>query len=81
MNTPEIFDTKVTHLGRGIYGCRIIMIKDQSVVVETRVTKNQISDAIFTMLRTLDKMGYMSPMAHATRQRQNGRVISVKFIW
>lgn len=79
--TPEIFKTKVTRLRPGLYGCRVLFIKDDSVFAELRVPKDQIGNALFTILRTADKLGYDSPMAHATRRRQKGRIANARFHW
>ena len=77
----EIFSTKVTRLGNGTYGCRLF--KEGELVCEVR-TKNrmEIQPAIKDMLRTFDKMGYASNMAHASRMRNNNMPVnSNKFIW
>lgn len=65
----EIFYTKTTPVGKGLYGCRIYRIDNDACVVEMRVPKILISDAFRDMFRTLDKLGYNSPMAHASRMR------------
>lgn len=72
--------TKTTHLGRGVYGCRI-WYKGE-LCCETRVEKTRISSAFKGMLRMLDKCGYESPMASASRHRNNHMPISkAKMIW
>jgi hypothetical protein len=78
---PEIFKTKVTRLRPGLYGCRVLFAEDDTVFAELRVPKNQIGDAFFDILRTADKLGYDSPMAHATRRRQKGRVTGTRYFW
>ena len=77
----EILQTKVTKRKKGLYGCRIIHAITQKPIVELRVAKNQISDAFFDMLRTLDKLGYDSKMARSSRHRQKGKCVSSKYIW
>lgn len=80
--TPEIFTTKVTRLGNGLYGCRIIDLKTNNWIVEARVPKRHIGGAIKTLLRSFDKMGYPSPMAHASRFRSSTQYYTnFKFIW
>lgn len=81
MDAVEIFDTKVTRLGNGLYGCRVINIDTQQPIVELRVTRTDISNAFFDMFRTLDKLGYPSPMAHASRHRGKGVSPTAKYIW
>ena len=77
----EIFTTKVTRLKPDLYGCRVLFIADGSLFAELRVPKCQIGDAFFDILRTADKLGYISPMAQATRKRHKGKVTSAKYIW
>ncbi|WEM34409.1 hypothetical protein [Xanthomonas phage X1] len=77
----ETLETKVTRLGNGLYGCRIIRSADKKPIVELRVEKSQIRNAMFDMLRTLDKLGYDSPMAHASRHRGKACVTDSKYIW
>lgn len=69
MAHPEIFYTKVTHLGKGIYGCRVYKKETNLPIVEIRVCKALIGSAFRSMLRMLDKCGWVSPMAHAARHR------------
>ncbi len=77
----ERLRTKVTYLGKGLYGCRVIDdIKDE-VIVETRVVKSEIRHAIFDMLRTLSKGGVDSKMADASRKRGKARCTNAKYIW
>lgn len=77
----EILGTKVTRLGNGLYGCRVISLKTGKPILELRVSKDHISDAFYDMLRTLDKLGYFSPMAKASRHRGKGKVTTAKYIW
>lgn len=77
----ETLTTKVTYLGNGLYGCRIIRLANNKPIVETRVPKSEIGDAIHDMLRMLDKIGFDSPMAHASRHRGKASVVNAKFIW
>lgn len=81
--TDEIFETQVNYLGKGLYGCRVFY-KHQldKPICELRVTKSQISTAFYDMFRTLDKLGYMSPMAHASRSRDKFHPqLKSKYIW
>lgn len=78
----ETLTTKVTRLKAGLYGCRVLRIEDMSIICEMRVKKSQIGDAFYSIFRTLDKLGYMSPMASASRDRQKGRcLVGVSFLW
>ena len=79
--SPEIFTTRVTYLGKNLYGCRVVFIADGSLFAELRVSKREIGNAIYDILRTADKMGYCSPMASATRKRGKGRTTQSKYIW
>lgn len=81
MSKQEIFKTKVTYLGNGLYGCRVIKLVDNKPIVEMRVPKGQIADAIHDMLRMLHKCGWQSPMAIASRHRGKSKVINVKLLW
>lgn len=76
-----MFDTKVTRLGNGKYGCRLL--KEGKPVVEVQVdNKTEISSAIKDMLRTMSKMGYDSDMADASRHRNNHMPVNKhRFIW
>jgi hypothetical protein len=79
----EIFDTKVTSLGKGLFGCRIIDINSGDWIIQSVVKKSNIQLAIREMLRTLDKLGYDSPMANASRMRKSTisdrEIQSIKF--
>lgn len=78
----EILETKVTRLTKtGIYGCRVILKATGKPIVELRVEKRYIADALYDMLRTLAKLGYDSPMADAARHRGKGLPVSAKYIW
>jgi hypothetical protein len=83
MKPVETLDTNVTALGNNMFGCRIISLKTRKPIIEVRVNSSQeIQPAIHDMLRTLSKCGYDSPMAHASRARNNNQPInSSKFIW
>jgi hypothetical protein len=76
----EIFSTKVTYLGK-VYGVRLL--KEGTPVLEVQVKdKMEIQPAIKEMLRTMDKLGYDSPMASASRLRDNHMPINKnKIIW
>lgn len=77
----ERLKTKVTYLGNGLYGCRVIEISTDKPIVELRVTKSNIGNAIFDMLRTLSKLGYESKMADASRHRAKNFCCDAKYIW
>lgn len=51
----EQYSTKVTRIKPNLYGCRVL--KNDKPVVELRVGKDEIGNAIFDMLRTLNKLG------------------------
>lgn len=64
----QVFTTKVTYLGKGIWGCRIL--KDEKVFQEARVLSRQhIGPAFRDMLRMLDKCGWDCELARAARLR------------
>ena len=70
----EPLSTKVTRLKHNLYGCRVYV--NGEWIVEVRTTKDSISKAIKDMLRTLDKLGFASNMAHASRIRlQHGTCV------
>lgn len=77
----ETLETKTTYLGNGLYGCRVINSQTNRPIVELQVPKGLISDAYFDMLRTLNKLGYDSDMADASRHRGKGKCINAKYIW
>lgn len=78
----EILETKVTRLTKdNLYGCRVILKATGKPIVELRVPKHLIADAFYDMLRTLDKLGYNSPMADAARHRGKGNLANAKYIW
>lgn len=79
--STEALTTKVTNLGNGLYGCRIIDITTSQWVVEARVPKQHISGAIKDMLRTLDKLCYRSSMATASRHRNKPSYTNFNYIW
>ena len=61
--------TKVTHLGNGWYGCRVINPAGE-VHSESMVKgKAAIKDAMRELLRWVDKMGFDSDLASAARMR------------
>ena len=76
-----ILKTKVTRLKPNLFGCRVLDVATGQPIVELRVTKDQIGHAFFDMLRTLDKLGYQSKMAWASRHRQKGHCVNSKYIW
>jgi len=79
---PEILYTKVTYLGKGLYGCRVYNRNTDKPIVELRVCKKLIGSAFRDMLRTLDKLGWDSPMAHAARHRNKPYTHNPgKYIW
>ena len=71
---PQGWDTKVTYLGRGKYGCRVLREGKMhtEVVVEGR---RGIRAALRGLLRWVDKMGYDSTMADASRHRDGRKAI------
>lgn len=77
----EPFSTKTTRLTGSLYGCRVF--NKGKLVVELRVPKKLISTAFRDMFRTLDKLGYDSPMAHASRMRGKNHesLKGYKYIW
>lgn len=77
----EPFSTKTTNLGNGLFGCRVF--NNDKLVVELRVPKSLISCAYRDMFRTLDKLGFDSKMAHASRMRGKNHVslTGYKYIW
>ena len=75
----ETLSTKVTRLKPNLYGCRVYA--NGEWIVEVRTTKDSISKAIKDMLRTLDKLGFDSNMAHASRMRPKNYGNQFKFIW
>lgn len=77
----ETLCTKATRIAPNLYGCRVMNALNKKVIVELQVPKDQIGDAFFDMLRTLDKMGVDSNMAKASRHRQKGKCVSAKYIW
>ena len=81
MNTEPLY-TKVTYIGKGIYGCRVYSRKSNKPIVEIRVCKRLIGSAFRCMLRTLDKLGWDSPMAHAARHRDKSYTTDPgNYIW
>lgn len=77
----EMLETKATYLGNGLYGCRVYHRSDMKPICELRVPKSQIGNAMYDMLRTLDKLGYDSKMAHASRHRGKAWPTNSKYIW
>lgn len=62
------YTTKVTHLGKGKYGCRLL--KGTVVIAEkTAKSKSEISSTLKEMLRMADKCGFDSDMCSASRER------------
>lgn len=77
----EHCSTKTTKVAKGLYGCRV-WYKDR-LVVEMRVPRHLVSCAYRDMFRTLDKLGFDSKMAHASRMRGKNHtsVTNYKYIW
>jgi hypothetical protein len=76
----ENITTKTTKLMGNMYGCRVSY--KGTLVCETRVMKHQVSSAFKDMLRMLDKLGYDSDMASASRHRDNHMpLVNSKVIW
>jgi hypothetical protein len=61
--------TKVTALGKGLWGCRVFVngVLNQEIVVDN---KADICKAIRSMLRMEDKCGNISKMASSSRMRK-----------
>lgn len=81
IDMKQIFDTKVTYLGKNLWGCRVL--KEGGVIVEVVVdSREDIGPAFRDMLRTLDKSGWCCELAHSSRKRINkpgNRYKSFKF--
>ena len=77
----EPFTTKTTKIAPRVYGCRVF--NGGKLLLELQVPKNLISSAYRDMFRTLDKLGYNSPMAHASRMRgkNHENLTGYKYIW
>lgn len=75
----QIFDTKVTYLGRGVWGCRIL--KDGVPIQEARVNEREHIGPVFRdMLRMLDKCGWCCELAHRSRHRNKpGKTYFTKY--
>jgi hypothetical protein len=70
----ERISTKVTKLKSSVWGCRVLI--DGKPTIEVRVKDRA------DMLRTIDKLGFDSNMAHASRHRENHQPTNKnKFIW
>jgi hypothetical protein len=62
------FSTKVTALGDGSYGCRVL--HEGKVIQEGRAeSKAAVGPVLKDLLRWVDKLGYDSDMAAASRDR------------
>jgi hypothetical protein len=71
---PEGYTTKVTHLGGGKYGCRIL--RDGKVIDQTVAeSKDKIAPTLREMLRWQDKLYGDSSMASASRDRQKQKPV------
>ena len=78
--TVERIEIKVTRIAPNKYGVRAFY--DGTLVVETTSAKIEISSAIKGVLRMLDKLGYDSRMASASRHRNNNLAThDGKFRW
>lgn len=76
----ERVTTKVTRLNANLWGCRVYY--DGTFIVEGRVDdRSKIGGCFHCLLRTLDKLGYDSPMCSATRHRQSASNYPVKHLW
>lgn len=77
----ECLSTKTTRITSKLFGCRVFY--KGKLVVELRVPKDFISSAYRDMFRTLDKLGYESKMAHASRMRGKNfaSLTGYKYIW
>lgn len=75
--------TKVTRLGTGEYGCRVFF--KEKLLAETKVkNRQQISIAFKSILRMVDKLGFNSLMADASRHRQKNwetKDVQIKIRW
>jgi hypothetical protein len=73
--------TKVTLIKTGLWGCRVFY--NGKLIIEAQVdSKGRINDAFRAMLRMMDKLGWVSKLADASRFRQkpyNPR--GIKFYW
>jgi hypothetical protein len=70
---PEGYDTVVTYLGDGSYGCRVL--KSGKVISEgVAPRKCDISTVLRDLLRWIDKAGSPSSMASASRDREVNKV-------
>lgn len=77
----EPFTTKVTKINDR-WHVRLIHIEDGSIVDEMACdNKENISYLCFVMLRWADKMGWVSPMALASRKRQDKMYKAPGIIW
>lgn len=84
MIQDEILEVKVTRGGQAGWFVQIKDIRDSSVVCESLCERQcDIGYATRDMLRTLDKLGYPSPMAHASRFRSKNFAVvgKIKFVW
>lgn len=76
----EIFETKVTKI-ENRWHTRLILIETKEIVDEMACdTRRNIGYCIHTMLRWADKLGWGSPMAHASRAR-GGPPLAPGKIW
>jgi len=74
----ETLKVKVTNLGR-CYGIRLIDLRTNEVVDQCSVkTRLEVGEKIKDMLRWQNKMGSMSPMAAASRDRHYCGTCTVK---
>ena len=65
----EIFDTKVTKIGKH-WHARLMHVDGRVIDEMACDSKENIGYICYVMLRWADKLGWNSPMAHAARQRQ-----------
>ena len=77
MNTPEIFETKVTRINNR-WHARLVHVDGRIIDEMACELQEDISFICSTMLRWADKLGWNSPMANAARTRMNKKYRSRK---
>jgi hypothetical protein len=66
---PQGWSTKVTKLGDGTYGCRVL--RNGKIHSEGKAkTRREVPGVLRELLRWVDKLGFDSEMADASRSRQ-----------
>jgi hypothetical protein len=77
----EILKTRTTYIG-GWWHCQVLKIDDSSIVSESKVEyRCDVGYAFRDMFRMLDKTGWCSPMAHASRMRGKNHGLSGKYVF